>query len=675
MVNLLKIKRAFFSLSGRLMTGITAIHFILIPLLLGSVLYFVNNTMKEQFISDTRHMMGLIAASLTPIDFVTNRITTINLMDEIILSGNILYAEISLPDGNKITSLLEVQNKDIIFIEDLEFDQHNDDIYFIEIPIDINDVNVVSTLRVGFDEKPLTEQLDIITMYLCSIILAYIVINLVLVFYLGRRTTMPLKKLRQASREIRQGHIDADLDIQSPVTDVRDLAIDLDLMRQELVSQASALKHQALHDALTGLPNRVLLEDRLQQAALKGNRKVEPFALLLMDLNRFKEVNDTLGHQAGDEVLRQAALRLRNAVRSEDTVARLGGDEFAVILYGTDNNSDVVAESLAIEMQRAFTVGEQTLHVGASIGISHYPEQSKDAEELMRQADIAMYEAKRSGLHYKTYHKSHDKQMLEKLALSNEFHEAIITHQIILHYQPKIDLRTGEFSEVEALARWNHSEHGLIMPEKFITLAEKKGFIIDLTNSLLQTAINDAAKWYHLGHPIEVSLNLSPKNLLDDDLPQRIERMLKKANLPAKYISLEITENAIIQDPGRARDILLTLKEMGVRSAIDDFGTGYSSLVYIRQLPVSEIKIDKSFVVDMIQNDDDLVIVKATTRMAHDLGLTVTAEGVESAVVHEYLKKIGCDKGQGYHYSKALPFDELNKWRVHYNRSQIHGVG
>lgn len=674
MVSTKKFKHAFYSLSGRLITGVTVIQLILIPVLLGSIIYFMNTTLKDRFINDKRRMTGSIVASFEKTNPVSNRTETIDMMDEIIMGGNVVYAEIILPRGEKITSQIENKNKNFTFIEDLYFKQNDDQVYFIEAPIYMSGLDEISLLRLGYDEKPVEDQLERISLYTSSIIAIYIIINLVLVFFLGQRATMPLKRLRQASRQIQQGFVDTALDVQSPVSDVRDLAIDLDLMRKELVSQASALKHQALHDALTHLPNRVLLEDRLNQAVLKGARSSIPFALLLMDLDRFKEVNDTLGHQVGDEVLRMVSSRLSSIIRKGDTVSRLGGDEFAIILYGTESKANEISEKLANEIKRPFHIRDNTLHIGVSIGISHYPQLGHSAEELMRQADIAMYDAKRSGVSYKTYSKTRDRNTREKMTLDNDFRKAIEAGEVTLCYQPKIDLRSAEFNEVEALARWTHPDHDFISPEKFIRIAENKGFIYELTNNLIEIAINDAANWYHSGRPLEVSVNLSPKNLLDEQLPDRISSLLSKAGLPAKYFSLEITENAIIQDPSHARIILLALKEMGVRSIIDDFGTGYSSLVYLRHLPVSEIKIDKSFVVNMIHNDDDIVIINATTRMAHDLGLLVTAEGVESSMINDRLIKLGCDKGQGFHYSKALSFDDLNTWRVHYNRSLISGV-
>ena len=673
MVNVKIIRRAFFSFTGRLIWGMAAIHIFLIPILLGSVLYFASYTLQEQFINDSRSTAGLIASTLISHDPTIDKVTTSNLIDELILSGEIVFAIIELPDSKVISSAF-ANNDNADFIEDFRFDQNNDEIYFIALPIYVNGIRTASTLRVGFDENPLSELLIKLTASLAIIVMAYIVINLLMMFYLGKRTTLPLKKLLHASRQIRKGYTDTHLDIESPVTDVRNLAIDLDLMRRELISQATTLKHQAMHDMLTDLPNRMLLEDRMRQAILTNDRHSQPFTLLFMDLDRFKEVNDTLGHPSGDEVLRQAAARLIGVVRKEDTVARLGGDEFAILLHGASSNASRVADNMVREMERTFTVNGHSISIGASVGIAYCLDAIVSTEELMRQADIAMYEAKNNGVRYKTYNTNFDSQALEKLVLNNDLRNAIIEDQIVLHYQPKIDLISGKVNELEALARWQHPEKGIITPDKFIPLAEKNGLIIKMTNKLLIIAINDAAKWYHTGQAVNVSLNLSPQNLLDNTLPQRIGKLLKQAKLPAKYLSLEITENAIIQEPDQARKILLELKAMGVQSIIDDFGTGYSSLVYLRHLPVNEIKIDKSFIMDMMDSEDDYHIVKAIIRMAHDLELQVTAEGIETSAVGWRLKQLRCDKGQGYYYSKALPVEKLDEWRVQYKRSQLHVI-
>ncbi|MFV2005363.1 MAG: putative bifunctional diguanylate cyclase/phosphodiesterase [Gammaproteobacteria bacterium] len=674
MVNLQTIRRSIYSVSGRLLTGTLLIHIILIPILLWMVYTLSSDSLKQQFVSNARSSAGLLATTLAPVDPIADSDIMIDLLDDIMLAGDVLYAEIALPSGQIIQNQIILNDDSLTFIEDLEFGQHKDSIYFIAVPIDFHSLDTSAALRIGYDEYALNEQLNIMFRYVSITMLSYFILSLLLVAYIGYRTTVPLNKLRNASRRIRHGHIDADLDIKSGITDVRDLARDLDLMRKELVAQASALEHQALHDSLTGLPNRVLLEDRLEQAVLTSDRHDNPFALLLMDLDHFKDVNDNLGHQAGDEVLRQVATRLNNVIRKTDTFARLGGDEFAVLLFGVKHVAVRVAKQLVDEMAHAFIVNQQPLHIGVSIGIASFPQDGESAEELMRKADIAMYEAKNSSLHYKAYTRSNDKSDPTRLTLSNDLRTAIEQNQFVIQYQPKINLKTEELEGVEALVRWNHPERGLLFPNEFINFAESSGFIIELTTHILKIAINDAARWYHEDRPIEVSVNLSPKNLLDNALPERIRGFLSDSGLPADYLSLEITENAIIQEPQHARDILLTLKDMGVRTIIDDFGTGYSSLVYLRQLPVTEIKIDKSFVIDMVHNDDDRHIVQATITMAHDLGLSVTAEGIENTITAKQLRNYNCDKGQGFLYSRGLPIDELDHWLVEYNRSLIRKV-
>ena len=674
MVIMNTIKAFLRSLSGRLLSGYTLIHLSMTVILLSTVLHFLETGMKEQFIDDARSKAGLIASSFAAIDPVSNRRMITSIMDELILSSNVVYAELVLPGNESVKGEVNLFTNMPSFIEDLEFDQHGDDAYFIALPVYTASTNTASLLRIGFDEQPLTEQIRYASMILIFIIGLFFVLSLALIYFLSEHTIKPLQSLRAASRQIRMGQISTHLDVDSPVTDICELASDLDLMRNELVKQASTLQHQALHDALTGLPNRLLLDERMQQAILLHERNGEPFTLLLLDLDRFKEINDTLGHQVGDEVLRQTASRIRSLVRASDTVARLGGDEFAILLLGSDNSANRVAESIISSIQRAYTIDNHVLRIGVSIGIAFYPNSRKSANEIIRQADVAMYEAKRSGSHYTTYHSRHDARARELLTLHNELQEAIQDGQIILYYQPKIDLQSGAVAGVEALARWQHPARGLLTADKFIPLAEKNNIINLLTQALLHQAVQDASNWNRSGQPLEVSFNLSPKNMLDDDLVISISGILEEFDLPPHLLSLELTENALIQNPSHASDILLLLKQMGIRSIIDDFGTGYSSLAYLRQLPVTEIKIDKSFVLDMVNNSDDYHIVKAIIRMAHDLDLSVTAEGIENMAVANRLARLRCDRGQGFFYTPALPVDEFNTWLDGYNGSALAGI-
>lgn len=426
--------------------------------------------------------------------------------------------------------------------------------------------------------------------------------------------------------------------------------------------QMAAIEHQALHDALTDLPNRVLLSDRLQQAVLRAQRSGGQFALLLMDLDRFKEINDTLGHHFGDVVLKQVAHRMHSTLRESDTISRLGGDEFAVLLIRADAElAKQVALKLLHVLDLPFVIEGQTLHIGASIGIALFPDHGRDEVTLMRLADVAMYMAKRGNQGVAVYDPSKDEHTLRNLALVSELRHAINSEQLLLHYQPKIDVATGKVCGVEALVRWQHSKHGLMYPDEFIELAEQTGLIMPLTLWVLDKALTQTNEWRKAGIGLEMSVNMSVRNLQDGQFPERMAKIMESCKHEC-HLWLEITETAIMADQERAQEILAALHNMNIRLSIDDFGTGYSSLSYLKELPVDEVKIDRSFVMGMATNENDAVIVRSTIDLAHNIGLKVTAEGVEDAAIYSLLKELGCDFVQGYYISKPLPLAELAAW-------------
>jgi len=423
------------------------------------------------------------------------------------------------------------------------------------------------------------------------------------------------------------------------------------------------LIHQALHDELTGLPKRNLLYDRLQQAIHQAQRGRHHAALLIMDLDRFKEINDTLGHQSGDELLKQVGSRLQHALRKSDTVARLGGDEFAILVPTCHVEQAVqLANKVALIMDPPYPINGMEVSIQPSIGIAVYPQHGEDVDSLMRHADVAMYQAKQQGGGWMVYTTESDPHSLQRLALIQDLRLAIENENLTLYYQPELDLVTGNVAGVEALARWNHPQRGLVPPDEFIAIAERSGQIKTLTALVLRQAFQQYHAWRRLGAPLRISVNLSARNLHDTELPAYIGQLLAAWNVPAADIRLEITESAMLADPAKAKRILMEFDAMGLGLAIDDFGTGYSSLAYLKQLPVSTIKIDKSFVMNMTHDADDASIVHATIDLAHNLGLKVVAEGVETAETWSALKKLGCDHLQGYFISRPVPADELARW-------------
>ncbi|MDQ6669184.1 MAG: EAL domain-containing protein [Chloroflexota bacterium] len=421
-------------------------------------------------------------------------------------------------------------------------------------------------------------------------------------------------------------------------------------------------RYAALHDALTGLPNRKLLGERLDQAIVNSQQERCPMALLLIDLDRFKEINDTFGHHYGDVLLQQIGPRLRGVLRTSDTIARLGGDEFAVLLPATDSSNAVpIAELLLRVLAAPYLLDGQTVEISGSIGVAGYPAHGRDAETLLRQADVAMYAAKRTQSGLVVYAAEHDHHTADRLALGGELRLAIETDELVLQYQPKVDL-SGRLAGVEALVRWRHPQRGMIAPDEFIGLAEHIGLIKPLTRWVLDAALRQCRAWLNTGLEIPVAVNVSMHDLHDDTLPDTVTRLLVAHGIPAAYLAIEITEGAIMSDASRAMSVLTRLRAVGVSLSVDDFGTGYSSLAYLKRLPVDELKIDRSFVRNIATDEEDAAIVRSTIGLGHDLGLTVVAEGVEDQACWDHLQQLGCDLAQGYFVARPLSASGLDRW-------------
>jgi diguanylate cyclase (GGDEF)-like protein/PAS domain S-box-containing protein len=425
-----------------------------------------------------------------------------------------------------------------------------------------------------------------------------------------------------------------------------------------------ALTRQAFTDQLTGLPNRALLYDRTQQAIRLASRHGLTAALLLLDLDRFKEVNDTLGHHHGDLLLQQVAERLHGSLRDSDTVARLGGDEFAVLLpqIASVQEATAVADKLSAAIEAPFTVDGLTLDVDASLGVAVYPDHANDANQLLQRADVAMYAAKATHTGYTLYDSTLDQHNPRRLGLLGQLRRALAAGELVVHYQPKADVRSGRILGVEALVRWQHPEHGLLGPSEFVPLAETTGLIRPLTSYVLDVALRQCRAWLEAGRELSVAVNLSTRCLLDLTLPDQIVQLLADTGVAPDRLVLEITESATMTDPSRALEILNRLHTLGVQLAIDDFGTGYSSMAYLKSLPVHELKVDRSFVQHLRDNQSDAVIVRSTVDLGHNLGLRVVAEGVEDEATLKELATLGCDGVQGYYLARPMPAAELVKW-------------
>lgn len=433
---------------------------------------------------------------------------------------------------------------------------------------------------------------------------------------------------------------------------------------QRLRHQAAENEHLALHDGLTDLPNRTLFSDRIEQAILSAERENTMLGVLIIDVDRFKEVNDTLGHRSGDGLLQQISTRIQATVRESDTVARLGGDEFGVLLPKVVDRraASSVAEKVRKELERSFMVKGLILDIEASMGIAMYPEHGADAETLIQHADVAMYAAKDEHSHFEFYTVKHDQYSPSRLALLGELRRGLQEGELILHYQPKADVHSAEIKGVEALVRWQHPTRNLLMPLEFVPLAEHTGLMRPLTLYVLDEALRQCDAWRQKGLRLRMAVNLSVRNLQDEEFPEDVARLLGKWGIPARWLELEITESAFMTDPTRAMAILDRLSFMGVRLSLDDFGTGHSSLSYLQRMPVNEVKIDRSFVMNMATDENDATIVRATIDLGRNLGLQTVAEGVETPEIWNQLDSLGCDMAQGYYLSRPVPPGELYVW-------------
>jgi diguanylate cyclase (GGDEF)-like protein len=432
----------------------------------------------------------------------------------------------------------------------------------------------------------------------------------------------------------------------------------LPLMRRvttRLHRQMEELEHRALHDELTELPNRNLFHDRVEQSILRSAREGASCSVMFLDVDHFKEINDTLGHEAGDGLLQALAERLRGEMRASETLARLGGDEFAVLCEGGPTETCLFAERLHGALHGTVTVRDFPLEVTMSVGVATYPEHGEDVDTVLRHADVAMYQAKAAHAGTAVYDPRQDRNDEARLTLAGELRQAIENGELVLHYQPKSELQSGRIIGVEALVRWRHPERGFIYPDEFVPIAERTGLIKQLSSYVIASAVRQCGEWRAAGLDLQVAVNLTIPDLLDLELPDRIEALLTESGVRPNQLELEITESTILADPFRVRQVLTRLNEIGLRLAIDDFGTGYSSLAYLRRLPVHTIKVDRSFVHDMCENASDATIVRSTIDLGRNLGLDVVAEGVETEETWNALRALRCTFAQGYLISRPVP--------------------
>ena len=580
------------------------------------------------------------------------------------------------------------------FIADLDYQSAYDGIFDITLPISVDGEQygrVELGLAISTIKNTIASAQRETTILAISAMAIVAALSYLFAMYLTRR----LSNLTAASRSIAAGMFGRQIEIhgtdelaqtaiafnemsrqleqleehrQHAEKEIMNLNAELEsrvIVRTDQLSKANKeLEYLALHDALTKLPNRTLFHDRVEQAILLAEREMKSFALLSLDLDCFKLINDGLGHLTGDIVLQEVSTRLVQCLRHSDTVARMGGDEFSILLLNTTTMDDVIAmvDNIVKAITTPIMVNGTDLKVGASIGIATFPEHGQNINALISHADAAMYVAKRAQKTSVVYSAEVEKESGEHQELRFELQRAIDNEELILHYQPKIDFGSQHIVGVEALVRWRHPKHGLLYPDEFIAIAEKNKLMKPLTLRVLDIALRQCKRWHQSDLYLIVAVNISSANLQDPSFPDCVQALLTKYAMSAQYVELEITESAILIDPLRAIDNITKLSEIGVQVSIDDFGMGYSSIAYLHNLLVAKIKIDKSFVIEMDKNHKNSVIVRSTIELGHNLGLKVVAEGVESQDSWDRLKNMGCDSAQGYFMSRPIPAEELLGW-------------
>ena len=432
----------------------------------------------------------------------------------------------------------------------------------------------------------------------------------------------------------------------------------------ELAVKQAENEHQALHDSLTGMPNRMFFHQRLLEEIDNARTSGGRMAVMLMDLDHFKEINDTLGHHFGDLLLQEIGPRLSGVLRDNDLMARLGGDEFGIVLPDLPSEEVAlrIADRVLEELEQPVAVEGLALDVSGSVGIAMFPMHAEDSETLLRRADVAMYVAKENGGGYEVYQDSFDRHNPQRLTLIGQVRPALESGEFVMYYQPKVRLMDGRVAGAEALIRWEHPTLGLVPPDEFIPLVEKTVLLRPLTHYVAESVLRQWKEWAGMGIRIPIAINVSPRSLLDSDFPDAIQQLLQESQVPPAFLRIELTEGFLMGDSGRSIAVLDALSNIGVGLSIDDFGTGYSSLSYLKRLPIEEIKIDRSFVMQMHVDANDFMIVRATVDLGRNLGLRVVAEGVEDLATFDRLADFGCDEAQGYYISKPISAIEFTRW-------------
>ena len=690
------------SLVGKFVTLTVVVVFVL----MGLSAYINYQSQRKELLSGIEtqtEMLGNFVVSIAPEALLSYDFDALdNYMEEINKGEDIVYAVILSSEGDALTSYLESRNsyvsaelQDLKIVDIKKIVQNirqDESIIHRSFPIFFQK-NMLGYFQLGVDKKriELASQKKLINQIVVTTI--FIILLGVGIYIVFRTYTMrPILQLVQAARRISKGMLDNAVEIRSndelghlgvvfnqmmeklknsihekdeALSSVQELNQYLEervtQRTQELETLNERLEVLALHDSLTGLPNRFSIQDHLNTTLAEAKRDSSCFTVIMMDLDRFKEINDTLGHDCGDQLLVEVGMRLRDSLRPSDFIGRLGGDEFAIILPETDEHgAKQVTKKIQNTLEPSFNVGEMGFTIAASFGIATFPKHGTTTSTILKSADVAMYTAKNRKIGYFVYNPGTDINTPDRLSLMGDLRQAIFEDKLELYYQPKVDLKTSKIIGVEALIRWNHPERGFIPPDEFIPMAEQSTLIRPLTYWVIKTAIAQHEQWHAAGIHISVAINLSMHNLHDSDFIEELERLLQETPVPNTSFEFEVTESAIMSDPDYVVKVLKKLGGLDVSVAIDDFGTGYSSLSLLKKLPVHTLKVDKSFVMDMAEDSDDRAIVQSIIDMSHTLGLDVIAEGVENGTVTKQLAELGCDYIQGYYISRPIPAAQIS---------------
>jgi diguanylate cyclase (GGDEF)-like protein len=677
----------------KIILGMAIIQIAILVVLVSYGITVLRSSNEAELVKRTQTTVRLFATTAQPAVLTSDIASLDSLIKEVLSNPGIVYARVIGPRGvlaeDGVRSALQQT-----FIADRDIRAARNDVFNTAADIVVAG-QIYGRVEIGFSTagiQQLVYETRIRTLVISGASIALVVLFSSL---LGLYLTRGLKALRDGTRVIARG----ELGYQIPVRGSDELAetaadfnemsrkllaleaerarkakeilrLNLELEQrvdertQQLSQLNQQLEHQAMHDALTELPNRALFNDRLRTTLLAARREKTQFAVICVDLDLFKEINDTMGHHAGDMVLQHVARACSRTLRDSDTVARMGGDEFAIIMprVADIESAATVAARLLEAISQPLPIGEKWIQTGASLGLAVYPAHGEYEQELVHHSDAAMYEAKRNKQGVVVYRPELSDGRQEQVALKGELRQALQHGQLVLHYQPKVDVGSHRVSGVEALVRWEHPRLGLLSPAQFIPLAETAGLIKELTLEVVRIALRQIRTWLEAGMRLSVAINISTFNLQDRGFPEQIGELLATHGVPGALLEMEVTETAIMNDPVRAIENIETLVALGVQVSIDDFGTGYSSMAYLQKLLVAKIKIDRSFVMSMGSGENSEAIVRSTIDLAHNLGLKAVAEGVENEHAWSKLKELGCDLAQGYYMSKPLPAEELTEW-------------